>query len=168
MAMPTIDRLHEVLEYNPFTGDFHWLVKRNNYVNCGDLAGSASGKYWYICLDGKSIPAHRIAWAMTYGAWPVKHIDHIDGDPGNNRISNLRDVSRSENLGNQHRARRNNSTGFLGVSPKRAKFIATIQVEGKTHSLGCYPTPEEAHQAYLEAKARLNTQRVEKVEEVGA
>lgn len=156
MSRPALARVKELLSYDSETGRFHWLVTRNNFAKAGSDAGSWNGAYRYIYIDNKSIPAHRLAWLLTYGEWPQQHIDHIDGNPANNAIANLRDVDRSTNLSNQRRPRADNTTGYLGVTRKRNKFAAVICVRGRDIHIGTYPTALLASAAYHLAKAELH------------
>ena len=91
------------------------------------------------------------------GVWPVKEIDHINGNPSDNRWVNLREGTRGEQLQNQKLGKRNTS-GLMGVSPDklRGKWCACIQVGGRRYHLGRFSASEAAHAAYLEAKARLH------------
>ena len=81
-------------------------------------------------------------------------IDHRDGNSKNNRLSNLRLSTHSENAANRRRYR-NNASGFKGVSleARTGKWMAKITKDGRTYFLGRFPTAEEAHAAYA-AKAR--------------
>ncbi len=87
-------------------------------------------------------------------------IDHIDGNPANNRLENLRDVSRAVNGQNQKRAQRHNGTGVLGVTRRRnAKsnpYQAHIVVDGRPKYLGVFPTADAASAAYIAAKRALH------------
>jgi hypothetical protein len=155
--MLTAERLREALTYDSVTGVFTWIKPPSWRVKIGDVAGSlASIGYVYIKLDNYKYLAHRLAWFYVHGIWPVDQIDHINGDRANNKIINLRSVSRSVNLQNQRQARSHNSTGFLGVSPHRKKFAARIGVDGKYTYLGSFNTPELAHAAYVDAKRALH------------
>lgn len=152
----TAERLREVLDYDPDTGVFTRKVRTGN-VKIGDVAGSFNGKgYIRIGIDGRLHRAHRLAWLYVTGEWPKDQIDHINGDRGDNRLANLREVNNAENQHNLRKARADNTTGFLGVSPRYGKFRAYIMVDGKNKHLGCFPTPEAAHAAYLEAKRGLH------------
>ena len=156
--MLTIQRISELLDYNKDTGIFVWKIRTSNCIQIGDIAGGLNvDGYLRIKIDGKKYFAHRLAWACVYGSWPVNDIDHIDGIRNNNRISNLRDVTRSVNLQNQHRANYDNKTGLLGVSAHRKGFKAKIQIDGKEHCLGTYSTPEKAHEIYLEEKRKIHS-----------
>jgi hypothetical protein len=74
-------------------------------------------------------------------------VDHKNGDGLDNRRVNLRVCVIAENQRNSRR-RRDNRTGYKGVSPYRGKYRAQIQVNGKNIYLGCFPTPERAAIAY--------------------
>lgn len=105
--------------------------------------------------------AHRLAWVHVHGSWPAGDIDHINGDKLDNRIANLRDVTRSVNKENMRSARGDNKVGLLGVHVRRQNttrpYVASIRVSGKLIHLGAHNTPEAAHAAYLEAKRRLHS-----------
>lgn len=122
----------------------------------GSPAGGLSHAKGYrkIGIDGRPYYEHRLAFLWMTGSWPSQHVDHIDGNGGNNAWSNLRDVNRSQNLQNRRSATRTSKTGFLGVTfNRRAKrFAAQISTGGKNIGLGYFDTAIEAHQAYLCAK----------------
>lgn len=102
------------LSYDRETGGFFWR-KRSGSQCAGNKAGTVSADgYVKIKITGKMFMAHRLAWLFTYGDWPRGEIDHINGDRADNRISNLRDVSRSANQRNAKR-RRDNTSGITGV-----------------------------------------------------
>lgn len=166
-ALPEIDRLREGVAYNPETGKMVWRVrpvehfageradrehKRWNGVYAGSPALSYVNTGGYLCghFDRISITAHRAAWAIHYGYWPDE-IDHINGDRTDNRIENLRDVSRSEN--NKNKARR------LGVAVQgvrkgrhRDNWTAEIRADGKSIHIGTFDTFEAAAAARRSAE----------------
>lgn len=151
----TVQELRQALEYVPETGDFRRIGhqtgrKPKNPSRAGSLH-AASG-YWLVCVLGRQYKAHRLAWLYMTGEWPNQTIDHIDGDRANNRWGNLRDVSRAANYRNKRRAKSNSKTGLLGVSPNNGRFQARICTDGRIQYLGCFATPEEAHEAYVQAK----------------
>ncbi len=80
---------------------------------------------------------HRLAWLYMYGEWPVGDIDHINGIRDDNRLINLRSVSRQENLRNR-RTGRNNTSGVMGVNWDKSlgKWRSSIGIGGKTKHLG--------------------------------
>lgn len=109
----------------------------------------------YRCgrFNGKPLFAHRVIWAIVHGHWPEQDIDHINGIRSDNRLSNLRSVSRSENMRNKMRPP-NNTSGFIGVSwdKKSGKWFAQIQVCGKNNSLGHFSDKSEAVKARKRAE----------------
>ena len=124
----------------------------------GEVAGRKTKRgYVEVHVGRAKYSAHRIAWLFFHGTAPDGDIDHINGVRSDNRICNLRCVSRRVNLENQHRPHRGSTTGFLGVSLSGNRFQAKICSNYKYIYLGTYLTAEEAHLAYLEAKRRLHT-----------
>jgi hypothetical protein len=153
----TAERLRELLDYNPETGIFTWRQAPSNSIKAGSIAGSKNHDgYRRIKINLIDHAAHRLAWFYVHGVWPAHEIDHINGIRTDNRICNLRDVPRMDNMQNQRTAQRGAKSGFLGVYSNHGKWRAAIQVNKKTIALGNFATPEEAHQAYLEAKRRLH------------
>lgn len=118
----------ECLDYNSDTGIFLWKERPIEHFKSylafrvwngkysGKVAGAINEKgYISISINKTLFQAHRLAWLIHYGSWPHKQIDHINRNPGDNRISNLRDVSSSINLFNRGVAS-NNKSGKVGVS----------------------------------------------------
>ena len=147
-----------LLSYDPQTGLLTHKVNGHRR-EAGAVTGRLDTKgYVRIRLLGYEFKAHRLAWLLTYGTWPVAEIDHINGCPSDNRIMNLRDVSVAENGWNRKGAMRNNKSGYLGVSRSAdGRFHAQIGVGGVQKSLGWWSTAEEAAGAYAEAKTKLHT-----------
>ena len=156
MASITQERLKQMLHYDPLTGKFTWVSHRKEaYV--GTEAGYVdSTNRIKIFIDRTQFFAHRLAWLYIHGVWPSGVIDHIDGNPGNNVLTNLRDVSVAINSQNRRRARSESKTGVLGVFKKNGHFFASISVNDKTRHLGVFETVEEAHAAYVKAKRILH------------
>lgn len=149
--------MFDLLQYDASTGEFTWIKSPSNNVKAGTLAGGISHRgYRYIRVNMKQYLAHRLAWLFYYGKWPSGEIDHINGIKTDNRISNLRDVSHSVNKQNLKKARSDNVTGLIGVSPHCGKYRSYIAIGGKRLYLGHYDTAEEAHKVYIEAKRKLH------------
>ena len=149
-------RLRELLRYNPRTGEFRWR-KESRQVDKNQLAGCLDReRYWVIWIGRRHYPAHQLAWLYVMGTWGRPTIDHRDGNPANNRWSNLRLATHSQNNANRRRPRHNTS-GFKGVSydRQRDKWKATICKEGHTMCLGWFDTPQAAHKAYVKAARKL-------------
>jgi hypothetical protein len=152
------EQIRSVLAYEPDSGKFMWKRSMGR-SRAGSLAGGvASNGYWKISLYGQEHYAHRLAWMYVHGEWPAVNIDHIDGNPLNNRIENLRACDQSGNMQNQHRVRKDNQAGLTGVSwdKTRGLWQASIQVRGSRRFLGRYNSAEEAHAAYITAKAKIH------------
>lgn len=149
----TQTRLKELLKYDPISGLFAWRIQAGNRIHAGDLAGSQTQYgYWSIFVDGHRYQAHRLAWLYMTGDWPKDETDHINGNRVDNRFQNLREASKTINQQNQRKPRKDNTTGFLGVSRNGAAFMSQICVNGEQKYLGTFKTPELAHIAYLENK----------------
>lgn len=158
MVTPTtvpIQRLRELLLYDPKTGVFRWRIARGP-CPAGAVAGTVNARgYRRIHVDGVSLAAHRIAWAMMTGKWPVMDIDHRRGGGDNNRWRNLREATESQNLAIS-KLRKDNTSGFKGVRPtKSGRYEAYIWFEGKSQHLGTYSTPKRAHAAYMRRAREL-------------
>ena len=167
----TQERLKELLHYDPETGVFKWKQERRGgefysvvLVKVGDIAGSLrSGergyRHWKIGVDGENYRAHRLAWFYMKGEWP-KIIDHKDGDALNNRLSNLRLATDTQNLANaKKRVGPKIKSQFKGVSlmssERKKPWIATISCNKKRRHLGYFATEVEAHAAYAKAAKEL-------------
>ena len=148
----TAETLRQLLEYCPETGHFFRRIRAGR-SGVGVIAGTIeSNGYVRIEISGRPYRAHRLAFLYMTDAWPLNEVDHIDGNKTNNRWSNLRDVTDSVNLQNRKRATRRNKLGVLGVYFCKGKYLAGININGKRKHLGTFPTAEEAHLAYLDAK----------------
>ena len=124
--------------YDPETGKF-WRE-----AGCATRSG-----YRYIWFRGRQHLEHRVAWFLHYGEWPSDQIDHVNGKRDDNRISNLRIATPSENLRNRAKPI-NNTSGFKGVSwnAKRGAWQATIRIGKFNKNLGGFNTREQAADAY--------------------
>lgn len=145
-----LEKIKEQLSYNPVTG----LITDTKDRTKGSLHTNG---YLYIQVLNKRYLAHRLAWLLHYGELPAIKLDHKDGDKTNNKINNLRLATTAENNQNEQRARKNSKTGFLGVVSERGKFAAYICIKSKKKFLGYFPTPEKAHERYLEAKREYHS-----------
>lgn len=150
----TANRVKELLDYNPETGDFFWKTKRRGKKQAGMRAGCLHPTgYVRISIDYRLYNAQRLAWVIMTGKWPECLIDHIDGNRSNNRFKNLRQCNFSQNSANR-KISASNTSGYKGVSfvKRTKKWGAWIKVNGKSKNLGCaFNTPEEAFEAYKNA-----------------
>jgi hypothetical protein len=152
---PTAERLREILSYNAETGQFTWL-KNGGPRRIGDVAGCVDKRgYVSISVDKAVIWGHQLAYLYQTGEWWTGHIDHIDGEPSNNRWANLRPATASQNQANAKRSK-NNKSGFKGVSlfKRTGRWHAQITVNRRNIHLGYFDTAEAAHAAYCAAASK--------------
>jgi hypothetical protein len=150
--------LKQYLEYNPITGIFVWKIRRNGRVRAGQQAGMIGPRgYRVITLNRKIYREHRLAWLYMYGVWPTI-IDHINRNPIDNRIENLREVTRSQNQQNRTQDPRNKSGARGVVWAKNAKkWRAQIRINKKSIYLGYFDLVEDAARAYVTAAKKYHT-----------
>jgi hypothetical protein len=156
---------HEVknrVTYDSLTGIFiwkpipvtHWSHSGWNNRCANKEAGcrTRSG-YQVLALNNVLYFAHRVAWLYETGAWPSGVIDHIDGDPANNKFSNLRDSTQQQNTCNA-KISSNNTSGVTGVrQSSKGKWLASIMVNRETIWLGSFDDKQKA----VEARAAAET-----------
>jgi len=153
----TAEYVRELLDYNPETGVLIWKrgtrrAPKGRIAGCPRPDGRLS-----LGIDGHIYLAYRIIWLIQTGHFPVNQIDHIDGDPSNNRWDNLRAATQSQNNSNM-RTNKVNKSGFNGVSfyKRTGRYVAFIQKNRKTEYLGYFDTAEEAHEAYCARAKELH------------
>ena len=149
-APVTVERVRELLDYDPETGEFRWRQSLGSR-KAGDIAGYRKpGEYSRIQIDGKMLLLHRVAWLYVHGVWPKDQIDHINLEKSDNRLVNLREATRALNSANTRKPS-TNSSGHKGVRLKRGRWNAQIKVSGKFLFLGSFADPIAAQQAYKSA-----------------
>lgn len=158
--LPSVEYLFQRFDYDREAGKLYWRYQPDwpaqwNVRFAGAEAGCDTNGYISVNLDGHLLRAHRIIWAMDTGAWPEGILDHINHHTADNRMSNLRQVTVSENSKNMLRRSRN-TTGVTGVyqNPKSLKYIAQIRYNKKTHHLGSFDDKEDARKARREAERK--------------
>lgn len=161
-----IEFLRECFNYNAETGDLTWKVRPQNHFPtkkgcnvfnsrcaCKKAGFQNSRGYIAVNIGSYAYLSHRVSWALHYGVWPEKDIDHVSGDKTDNRISNLRMVTREINSRNQ-KLRKTNSSTCMGVTKDRGSFRVRINVDGKRLSVGTFATLDEAIAARKQAERR--------------
>lgn len=150
--------LRNVLDYDPETGNWLWKWRHDaerkwNLRWANKPAGSKSViGYWAITINKKAYYGHRLAWLWMTGSWPTDLIDHKNETRDDNRWSNLRAATKSENMNNRG-ATKINTVGLKGVgwNARLNKYKAQIRVDGRNKHLGMFDTKELAHLAYAKA-----------------
>jgi hypothetical protein len=159
LPCPTLMRL--LLRYEPGTGDLFWRKRPRwlfpsqnacavwNSRRAGKKAFATQNVWGYrrSKLLKHSASGHRVAWAIFHGEWPECQIDHINRDPGDNRIANLRVATPAENRRNS--VGRGKASTFCGVTKDRGKWKSRCTDSlGKLRSLGRFGCEEDAARAY--------------------
>ena len=153
--MITQDRVNELFAYDRDG----FLVRKINKANqrAGQKVGTVKGNgYVTVMVDYKFYQVHRLIWLLHHGTMPKNDIDHINGKKQDNRIENLREATRSENMQNEKRARVTSKSGMLGVHKNNGRWRAVIWLNYKKIHIGYFNSKEEAHQAYLVKKRELH------------
>lgn len=170
--LPTVGYLNECFFYETSTGRLiwksrprsHFISRRGHSIFNGRFAGTVAGHKHYsrglphsiaVSIDYNKFVAHRIIYAMLLLDVPVGYvIDHVSTNPFDNRPSNLRIATRSQNSDNQNKQR------FRvlpkGVTKRGSKFRAGIGHQGEQIHIGHFPTPELAHAAYCAKATELH------------
>jgi hypothetical protein len=126
--------------------DYDWLMQWKWFARkrtCG--VGFDALRNWASGSGRHTIYMHREILGVLDN--PEMEVDHVNGDALDNRRENLRICTPAQNRRNTG-PRRNNKTGFKGVSPHGKRFQADIQVNGKGKYLGVFDTEQEAALAY--------------------
>jgi hypothetical protein len=163
-------RLRNLLRYNPESGSIVWMERgaseddrpsrRATFnkqfagkeaftaISCGYRVGRVFDRMYKM---------HRVVWAIYYGEWPEKNVDHINGNKLDNRIQNLRLVDHVENARNA-KTHSHNTSGHRGVHWYKAygKWSAYIQVKGRNICLGYFLEKQDAISARLAAEEKYN------------
>lgn len=137
-------------------GVLYWRVQIGR-GRVGAPAGTVNSKGYLVTqVAGKIHLNHRLIYTLHKGRCP-QTLDHIDGNPLNNRIENLRPASRSENNRNTKRYK-NNTSGVKGVSwcERKQQWQARIMVHGKSISLKYHDTIESAAAAVAAARKKYH------------
>jgi hypothetical protein len=154
MADITQEEIKSILEYDSVTGTFFWLKKTHKRNKTGDIAGVLkSTGYIHIGVNKKTYMAHRLAWLYVYGGVIPNFIDHINRNPTDNSIINLRLATHSQNQQNTKVSSRNKS-GYKGVFKvnRKSPWKVQITIDGKQIHVGSFLDIETAVKARIDAE----------------
>ena len=98
---PCLTSFRALFDYDVNTGVFTRKIAQRNKPIGSIPGGPSKYGYWQISVMGTTYTAQRLAWYYVYGVWPEDDIDHINRNKMDNRISNLRCLSRADNLRNR-------------------------------------------------------------------
>ena len=142
--LPPLEEVQELINYDPATGQFTW-------IKTGKSTGLPNARNrCQIHLDDGIYQAPRVAWYLSHGEDPGnQQVDHIDRNPANNKINNLRLLTNQKNQFNR-------DVKGITYLPKRNKWRARIKVDRKQILIGDYDCPLLAHLAYKDAKAQYH------------
>jgi hypothetical protein len=147
MTKTEADTIRKLLRYDPETGHL-WRINGTKGAPRGRPAGNLN-KRGYVCVRVryKLYQGHRLAWLLGHGEWPKQDIDHINCNPADNRLCNLRLAAPHQNSANQGLSR-HNTTGFKGIRFSKGSWVANLRYRGVTHRSGRHKTKEDAARAY--------------------
>jgi hypothetical protein len=157
--LPSPDTLRQLLRYEPETGKLFWRERPESFFgtahHCATWNTRYAGKETFVTNQNKGykaggvfdirLLAHRVILAMVNDEWPAGDVDHINGIRSDNRLSNLRVVSRTVNMRNAKKPKTNTS-GVIGVAwyAPRRKWRASIMVDKSSVHLGYFATMSAA------------------------
>ena len=153
--MITYEEANRLLEYNAETGVLTWKVHQGRAFIGKPAGHSRSDGYLRLKTGGKMYLLHRLVWLLYTGSFPEGELDHINQIKTDNRIENLREVTRSENMKNTKSSK--NTSGYRGVvwDKDRSKWTATVSKDSKRMHIGQFNTALEASIAYEEKSREL-------------
>jgi hypothetical protein len=153
MTTLTQEEAHRLFEYRG--GVLLWKIKPAMRVNVGDVAGWRNDKgYQKIFIKGKQWGVHKIIFLMHHGYMP-ELVDHIDNNPSNNNIENLRPANKTQNNWNA-KIRKDNTSGCKNVNwhSQKRKWQVRLCINKKSVSFGLYNDLEFADLVAQEARSK--------------
>ena len=151
----TKEYLHFLFDYRD--GKLFWKICKAKKIKVGDEAGCHKEKgYFHIGINGTNYLIHRLVFAWHNSFMP-EFIDHIDGNPSNNKIENLREATWSQNQQNKTN-QINNTSGVKGVSwvAKRNRWVVRVQLNKKSYQLGYFKDLEFAELVAIEGQNKYH------------
>jgi hypothetical protein len=168
-VLPSAELLRAILRYDKNSGELFWRERpewtfKEGTPLCVIRSWNAQHphrpafitlnkkRYWNGYVNGVPYLAHRVIWKIVFGVEP-DFIDHINGDPKDNRLSNLRSVDYQNNYKNVGLSTRNTSQ-IMGIHwhSTNKRWTANIRVEGRLIHLGSFESKEAAQKARRDAE----------------
>lgn len=135
------------------TNDVLWKLKAGKW---SILGYDKKSKWQRVRCFKTKVQRHRLVWLLHKRSWPKDGVDHIDGNPRNNRIENLRECTTEEN-GQNRGIGSNNKSGFVGICFKRGKYEVSMKVKKQYRYIGRFELLDDAVHALRMAKEGLHT-----------
>jgi len=153
----TQDDVKKMFEYKD--GNLYWKTTKKTNLLGKRVGYLQSNGYTRVNIKNKPKYLHRLIFLYHYGHWPSQQIDHIDGNPKNNRIENLREATNAQNNYNKTKCDRNTS-GYKGVSWSKAanKWESYVTIDGKRKYLGIYENIQDAAKVASNARKKLHVE----------
>ena len=174
--LPSQEVLRQLLRYEPETGKLFWRERSvDTFTSTATRSAGWKARNWNSKLAGheafavpkpngylhgnltlpgcgkQNLYAHRVIWKMVMGSEP-EFVDHINGDRADNRISNLRAVTKSENCRNARPSGRTGRAVGVHKSVTKGKWCAVIGIGDQSIHLGTFDTFDEAYSARKQAE----------------
>lgn len=168
--MISVPYLLECVKYNPDTGLFIWLERSAHHFKPGRYGSNVIAAAWneryagkpafsqpngkgylFGTINSKHYAAHRVAYAIMTGSWPSWTVDHINGNPTDNRFANLREATPAQQMMNAAKKRTNTRGVACHKRSGEVKFSASIRVH-----LGYFNSAKEASEAYEKAAKQVH------------
>jgi len=166
---PSVDYLRQCFRYED--GKLYWLVRPREHFKstggwkmwntkfpgkeAGSLRSHKKGPRWALAINNVLLARSILVYIIHRGT-PTGFVDHINRNPVDDRIENLREATGSQNNANS-RMPKTNTSGFKGVTwhKESKKWVGQIKKDGKMHYLGLFADPKKAHEAYCSAAKTL-------------
>ncbi|WP_420917555.1 HNH endonuclease [Pseudomonas protegens] len=151
----TAEIARDLFNYDEGAGLLTWKRSRGRAIAGVQVGALHHTGYWHTYIGKKTYLVHRIIWLMSYGEWPEGQIDHVDGNPQNNRIENLRSVSNQQNSRNR-RLKVSNKSGVPGVywEKRSGRWCAQISTSNGRKHIGYFDSISGAAQARKSAERK--------------
>jgi len=154
--MITQEQVRKLFDYNPETGDITRKISVSSNTMIGDPAGYKGKRgYKYTSIKNKKYYNHRIAFLYYHGYLP-KSIDHINGNPLDNSIKNLRECTQSQNGCNKKAIKSKSGVKNVTWNNNTKRWCVVIIKSCKKHCFGCYDDLADAEKVAIEKREELH------------